>query len=455
MTRSLSFVAPVFALALAACTPTIGADVAERRDAALPGALPPMNTFAAARAPAPTRSNASIAADFLDLSFQMESGRVIERMSRFEGPVTVALSGDAPAVMGADLDHLLARLRSEAGIPISRVTSDASITIETMPRSRMQRVVPQAACFVVPRVSSWSEFRRNRSGGRLDWTTLDTRERVAVFIPSDVSPQEMRDCLHEEIAQALGPLNDLYRLSDSVFNDDNFNAVLTGFDMLILRTYYDDGLRSGMTRGEAAAALPAILSRVNPRGGSAAGGGRGALTPRPWIDAIETALGPGSSDGARIQAADRAVRLAEQQNWNDTRTAFAYFALGRLTLSRDVEASIQAFQQSSGIFDRVAPGGIHSAHVDMQLAAFALSSGQIDEALNLTARAMPAAMRAQNASLLSTLMMIRAEALDDAGRSSEARSVRNDALAWGRYGFGGEAAVAARLTEVAALSPGR
>ncbi len=455
MNRFLTRFIPFVVMALAACAPTTGADVAERRAAALPGDLPPMNTFGQARAPAPTRSNTSIAADFLDLSFQMESGRVIERMSRFEGPVSVALSGNAPASMSADLDHLLARLRAEAGIAITRVASDASITVETMPRARMQRVVPQAACFVVPRVSSWSEFRRNRSGGRLDWTTLDTRDRVAVFIPSDVSPQEMRDCLHEEIAQALGPLNDLYRLSDSVFNDDNFNAVLTGFDMLILRAYYDDALQSGMSRAEVANALPAVLSRVNPRGGSAAGGGRGSVTPRPWIDAIETALGPGSSDAARIQAAERAVRLAEQQNWNDTRTAFAYFALGRLTLSRDVEASIQAFQQASGIFDRVAPSGIQSAHVDMQLAAFALSAGQIDEALQLTARAMPAATRAQNASLLSTLMMIRAEALDDAGRPSEARSVRVDSLAWGRYGFGGETAVAARLTEVSALSPGR
>jgi hypothetical protein len=91
----------------------------------------------------------------------------------------------------------------------------------------------------------------------------------------------------------------------------------------------------------------------------------------------------------------------------------------------------------------------------MQLAAFALSSGQVDEALTLTARAMPAAIAAQNASLLSTLLMIRAEALDDAGRPSEARSVRLDSLAWGRYGFGGQSAVGARLTEVAALSPTR
>lgn len=455
MIRFLSRLIPFAALALAACMPTSGSDVAERRAAVLPDALPQMNTFAQARAPATTRSNSSVAADFLDLSFQMESGRVIERMSRFEGPVTVAITGSVPPSMSLDLDRLLARLRSEADIPITRVSSDASITIETMPRARMQRVVPQAACFVVPRVSSWAEFRRNRSGGTLDWTTLETRERVAVFIPSDVSPQEMRDCLHEEIAQALGPLNDLYRLPDSVFNDDNFNAVLTGFDMLILRTYYDAALRSGMTRGDVAARLPAILSRLNPSGGSAVGAGRGSVTPRAWISAIETALGPGTADGARIQAAERAVRLSRQQNWNDTRTAFAYFALGRLTLSRDVEASIEAFQQASGIFDRVAPGGIHSAHVDMQLAAFALSSGQVAEALALTARAMPAATTAQNASLLSTLLMIRAEALDDAGRPSEARSVRLDSLAWGRYGFGDQSAVGARLTEVAALSPAR
>lgn len=414
-----------------------------------------MNTFGSPRVAAPSRSNTSIAADFLDLTFQMESGRVIDRMSRFEGPITVAVTSGAPASLNADLDLLLSRLRTEAGIDISRSSgATASITIETMPRARMQRVVPQAACFVVPRVSTWSEFRRARSGRTLDWTTLDTRERVAVFIPSDVSPQEVRDCLHEEIAQALGPLNDLYRLSDSVFNDDNFNAVLTGFDMLILRTYYDGALRSGMTRAQVSAALPGILARNNPRGGSVAGG-QGSQTPRAWITAIEAALGPGSSDEARITAAERALRMAQQRQWTDTRLAFSYFALGRLTLSRDVETSIQAFQSASTIFERVAPRGIQSAHVDMQLAAFALSAGRTTEALRLTERAMPAATQAQNASLLSTLLMIRAEALDDTGRASEARSVRLDSLAWGRYGFGSNAAVSARLTEVAALSPGR
>jgi hypothetical protein len=441
--------------ALAACTPTVPtAGIAERRDAELPGDLPPMNRFSSARPAEPVRSNAEIAADFLDLSFAMESGRPITRMSRFEEPISVVVRGDAPATLIADLDALIARLRSEAGIDIARAGPrghHASITVETLPRSRMQRVVPQAACFVVPRVSSWAEFRRARNSRDLDWTTLAVRDRVAVFIPNDVSPQEVRDCLHEEVAQALGPLNDLYRLPDSVFNDDNFHAVLTGFDMLILRAYYNDGLSTGMTRGEVAARLPAILARLNP--GGTRPGGSVAATSRAWIDAIETALGPGSSEAQRIRSAERAVTIARNAGWEDTRLGFSHFALGRLTLSKDADRSVQNFQMAASIFERAAPEGIQLAHVDMQLAAFSLSAGRAQEALRLTERAVPAARRAQNAALLSTLLMIRAEALEDLGRAAEARAVRLDSLSWGRYGFGSNAAVGARLTEVAALSP--
>jgi hypothetical protein len=442
---------------LAGCTPTPPGStaVAERRVATLPGDDAEMNRFTAARPSAPARSNAAIAADFLDLSFAMESGRPITNMTRFEGPVSIAVNGTPPRTLIADLDDLIARLRREAGIDIRRIGAGdgpASITIETLPRGRMQRVVPQAACFVVPRVSSWAEFRRARGSRDLDWTTLTGRERVAVFIPSDVSPQEVRDCLHEEVAQALGPLNDLYRLPDSVFNDDNFHAVLTGFDMLILRTYYDAELANGMTRAEVAARLPGILARLNP-GGARGQGGTVHATSRAWIAAIETALGPGTSEAARIQSAERAVTIARNSGYDDTRLGFSFFALGRLTLSRDVERSVQAFQTAATIFERSAPGGIQSAHVDMQMAAFSLSAGRADEALRLTSRALPAASRAENAALLATLQMIRAEALDDVGRTAEARAVRLDSMGWGRYGFGSNAAVGARLSEVAALSP--
>jgi len=421
-----------------------------------PAALPPMKTFSAGRVDPPGRPNAQIARDFLDLSFQMESGRPVPAISRFETPVTVRVTGAAPPTLDADLAALLARLRQEAGIDIRRVAASeaASVTIEVVPRRQLQRLVPQAACFVAPRVRGWDEYRRVRRSSEVDWTTLTTREHVAIFLPGDVSPQEVRDCLHEELAQALGPLNDLYRLPDSVFNDDNFHTVLTGFDMLILRAYYAPELASGMTREEAARTLPALLARLNPRG-QRRQEAPVAPTTRDWISAIETALGPGTSPSRRREAAERAVRIARAHGWQDTRLAFSLFAYGRLSLGVNAEAALLAFLQAGEIYSSSSLTKVQTAHVAMHLAAFALSSGPAgaQTALNLVNAHLPAAMQAQNAALLASMLMIKSEALETLDRASEARAVRQEALGWARYGFGPDSEVRARLAEIAALRP--
>ncbi len=439
-------------LALAACAPAIAPETARRTPPDI--TLPPMKTFAARRAEPPTRSNASIAQDFLDLSLRLESGRELPVFTRFEGPITVRITGAPPPSLGPDLDQLLSRLRSEAGIAIGRVpaTSEASITIEVLSRRDLQRSVPQAACFVVPRVTSWDEFRRDRRSAKLDWTTLKTRNRMAIFMPGDVAPQEVRDCLHEELAQAIGPLNDLYRLSDSVFNDDNFHTVLTGFDMLILRTFYSPDLRSGMSRGEVAARLPAILNRINPRGGGV-GMMRRSESRRDWIDAIETALGPRTSSVRRRAAAKNAVRIAREAGWNDNRLAFSLFALGRLTLGTEPELALASFLQAGTIYARSRETRLQEAHVAMQLAAFALSSGQADVAVRIVDSNIGAVEDGQNAALLATLLMVKAEALELLGRTEDARAIRSESLGWARYGFGPDADVRKRAAEIARLRP--
>ena len=94
-----------------------------------------------------------------------------------------------------------------------------------------------------------------------------------------------------------GTLNDLYRLPNSVFNDDNIHAVLTGFDMLVLRTTYTPELRNGIGRVQAASIIGPLLAPAPPRRER---GGRGnfPVTSRDWITAMETALTNGSSPGA-------------------------------------------------------------------------------------------------------------------------------------------------------------
>ena len=291
---------------------------------ALTQALPPTQMFSTSYVAPATRPNSEIAQDFLDLSFRMESGRAVANMTRFDGPITVRATGDVNATMMHDLQALLARIRREAKLDVTLVNANqpASITIQAVPRATMQAAVPRAACFVVPRLTSWSEFKIARRTQQVDWTTLTRRDRAIIFMPADVAPQETRNCLHEELAQALGPLNDLYRLPAYVFNDDNIHGVLTSFVMRILRAYNDQDLRNGMSRGEVAARIHPILAQLNPSGERSDGVPLND-TSRDWITNIETALANGANPTQRRNAAAQAIRLGNAFGWTGPRDGFA------------------------------------------------------------------------------------------------------------------------------------
>ncbi len=441
---------------LTACLPVSEADVSKSQSNVVAGptdSVPAaMQGFGLHRAALPRRGNDGIMLDFLDLSFSMESGRAMRAFSRFEGPVRVRLSGPVPRSAATDFDRLLARLRSEAGIDIREVTGgEAEITIEFLPRAKIQATYANVACFVAPRVTGWDDFRAKRHTPATDWTTLTARDQLSIFVPSDGSAQEARDCLHEELAQALGPINDLYRLSDSVFNDDNFNNTLTGFDMLILRATYAPEIKAGMSKAEVAARLPGILARLNP-GGEGVGSGGASGTPRAWINAVEVALGGRGTIAQREASAAQAVSMARNAGWRDGRLALSLFSLGRLTLSRNPGVALPSFAEASQIYRTLPGGAIQAAHVDMQLAAHALSVGQHARALQLSEGAIPIVSAAENAALMATLLMMKAEALDGLGQAAAANAARLDSRGWGRYGFGSDEQVRARMAEIAILA---
>ena len=441
-------------LLLAACAPLPPVGPMAPDEGAILLEFPAMRSFAAGNPGGSLRPNSEIARDFADLSFRMESGRILPTFTRFETPITVRFNGPAPAHLTSDLEGLLARLRAEAGIDIRSTSgSDANIAIELVPARQLRQVAPGAACFVVPRLRSWGELRRGGTSGAIDWTTLQTRERAAVFVPEDATPQEMRDCLHEELAQALGPLNDLYRLPDSVFNDDNMHAVLTPFDMLILRVTYAPELSSGMSQAEVMALVPGILSRLNPAG-ERPGGQIPIPTPRDWVSAMETALSGGPTATRRSEAA-RAIAIGQAQGWTGARSGFAQYAFGRLHISADPNLALGAFNAAARAYRNDANMRIHAAHVDVQLAAFALIAQDAQAVLALTGPAIDTARRHENAALLTLLMMFRAEALDLQGQSDAAMALRLDSLGWGLYGFGSRDEVVARLNEIASLTQPR
>jgi hypothetical protein len=434
---------------LAACT--LPAQQKPPTELAPPSAPQTMIRFAAKVQPAPTRSNTQMARDFLDLHFRLENGQALPRFTRFEGPIRIATRPGNPPTLLYDLDQLIIRLRREAGLDIARANTgdDVNILVEPVSRAQIARVVPHAACFVIPNVLGWSDFRSKRNSPDTSWENIKTRTTATLFVPNDVPPQELRDCLHEELAQALGPLNDLYRLPDSVFNDDNFHAVLTGFDMLMLRATYAPELHSGMDRRQVAEKIGPILARLNPRGRR--NGGVLRPSPRPWINAMEVAIGPRGSSGAHIQAAQAALTIAQAEQINDTRLGFNLFVLSRLILERDPESALRYMAEAGELYATLPDHDIQRAHIAMQMSAFFLANGRDDMVLRLTREFTPIAQAAENAILLATFKMMEAEAKEAQGDAKGARAARLDSLGWARYGFGNENAVSQRLVDIAAL----
>ena len=436
----MRFMAPCLMAMMAGCASVKPIEQPTRVQIA-EAALPPAKSFGAPRPSAPARSNKNIATDFLDLHFALESGTPLPVFTRFEEPITVQLTGTPTRSMQTDLTRVLKRIQREAGIDIRQISDgQANITIEAVSQKQIHRVLPQAACFVVPNSSSLEEYRNDRRKRKSSWVELRSRERLGIFIPYDASPQEIRDCLHEELAQALGPLNDLYRLPDSVFNDDNFHTVLTGFDMLILRTAYSPELQNGMTRDQVAQVLPGVLSRLNPRGDRIADQPV-TDTPRAWIRSVQRALGPGAGNARRLRAAQQAADIGQEQGWTDHRRAYPHYLLGRMQQFDDPDAAQRQYEIALQYLNTTPGTDVHRAHVTAQTAANALADGRGPEALPEIDQAINVMMQAENAALLATLMLLKSEAMRQAGRTDQARTVRLDSIGWARYGFGSDVVV--------------
>ena len=454
MRRLLLPIIPVL-FALAGCNSSVTPfEVPTRANAApAPTNVPAIAPVIIGTANSVSRSNATLAQDFMNLSFSLESGTQLTQLTRFEGPITLRLTGQASTTARSDLQALLSRLRNEAGIPITAVNDpNANITMEMVTRAQIQKLIPNAACFVAPNVRGLTEYAQQRRSNTTSWSRLTERRVMSIFLPSDASPQEVRDCMHEELAQALGPVNDLYSLNNSVFNDDNMHATLTSFDMLMLRVHYAPEFKNGMNRTDVAIRLPSVLDRINPIGARANSEATAGNSTR-WNNAVQTALGAGVSAADRIRSAEQAIAIARSANFEDVRMGYSYFVLGRVSMGVSMSKGKAAFQMADRVYASLPNTGLQRAFVAAQLAAFSIADGNSAETLAIVRPYMNIAKASGNSSLLSTLMLLEAEALDLAGQASIARSVRLDTQGWARYGFGSDKAVQARQQEIASLSP--
>ena len=145
--------------------------------------------------------------------------------------------------------------------------------------------------------------------------------------------------------------------------------------------------------------------------------------------------------------------MARNAGWQDNRLAFSHFTVARLVQSFDREAAFAHLTRAYRIYRANPDTAPHAAHVAAQLAAHAIHMGDGDMALALLDGQDAVARQAENAALMASIQMLRAEALELTGQAQAAGTVRLDSLGWARYGFGPDWAVRAKLNEISSLRP--
>ncbi|MBB4304158.1 hypothetical protein GGD81_003214 [Rhodobium orientis] len=119
---------------------------------------------------------------------------------------------------------------------------------ETMPRQFNKRFLISSDCSAV-------------TGGRRG----DNLDRAFVFIVVNEGRRAFRHCMIEEISQSLGPVNDDWRLKESIFNDYSTVSRFNVFDWFILNMLYDRRVKVGMTPRQVERVLPAAIADARIR----------------------------------------------------------------------------------------------------------------------------------------------------------------------------------------------
>jgi len=425
--------AAVLAVILAACA-------APEARAPEPGARPASPAFLTA-VPAGTTAydNASLARLFTRLTFETEWGAERARLVRYEAPVIVGLSGPGAARYADFLEGYVGFLRRHAGIAISRGDVGANLHVRFVAARAFERVLPAAACVLTPGDLAWEEYARAPDALGGDAIVSATRiEEMTVFLPQTAPPHAVRACLIEEVAQALGPVNDLFGLGPSIFNDDFGHIWPTRLDLLMLRTLYAPELETGLSRASAEVAAARALARLNPAGRSAPPLQQAGLTgAAPWrrmMGEVVSRAMPAQRVAAR---AEQALAFAQAAMPNTPQHCHSLITLGRVLSQTKPDRAVALLDEAGTLCARVhGAEDPRIAWARIEEAAAYRALGRPADVLRIT-QGLAAPLAAYGLEeRLAALYALRAEAYLARGERVEADRARRGARAWGAYAFG-------------------
>lgn len=217
----------------------------------------------------------------LNREYRRENGELIEertptRVSRWTGPVRYRLIGDgATAQDAADYRDLAQRLSDLTGLEVSEAAGPGAgpapnVVIRILgPKGRrdfINQLEEEGAADRMPLIVEWADDIRYPCVGQIGYID-SARGRITgalIVIKAELEGLFRKSCIHEELIQSLGLLNDDDDVRPSIFNDDQEFALMTEHDELLLRVLYDNRLSPGMSAEEALPIVPEIIAELRP-----------------------------------------------------------------------------------------------------------------------------------------------------------------------------------------------
>jgi len=384
-------------------------------------------------------ANDSLAELLATLTHETEWGGRRPHLVRYEEPVTVGIDGPGAGRYRRFLEDYFAYLRRNAQVDIRTGEVGRNLFIRFVPGGQFRRLLPAAACVLVSGDTDWSRYAAapDRVGG-IALLRAERIERMTIFLPDSAVPYRVRSCLLEEIAQALGPVNDLYGLGPSIFNDDFAHLWPTALDLMMLRVLYDRTLATGLDRAETVRRARAVLDRVNPAGRSARP--LPPLEPRgtvAWRKRVERVVSRSISGAERMAEARAALDLAEARFPNTAQHCHSLILLGRV-LSRVAPAeALDLFERALAVCRGAhGPGDVRLARIRLEIGGARLAFDQPRLAAEAT-RGIEGPLADHGLDeRLAALYALRADAYARAGDPRLAAEATALSEAWARYALG-------------------
>lgn len=183
---------------------------------------------------------------------------------KFMKPVRVVIINRAVTDRTAQVAKFIATLDKvvdNLSIRTVKKQTDANMAIFLVDRSGYRAVIRETLPEGFDTRFIESSHCSGVTGGKRDGTL----ESAYIYIPTTEGWRSTRHCMVEEITQSLGPVNDDWRLPNSIFNDYSDVPGFGIFDWFILNTLYDRRIKPGMSPDEVKTLLPAVIADARKR----------------------------------------------------------------------------------------------------------------------------------------------------------------------------------------------